>query len=120
MGLVRFLLATSVLIGHAFPLFGVKFVGGMTAVESFFIISGFYMAFVLHEKYDRIKHPYRAFLTNRFLRLFPMYWVVLGIILIFPIQCTSHTSSSSIFFINTERKRFRSRHNLALPCSPLL
>ncbi len=82
MGLIRFLLAVAVIVGHTLPIFGVKLVGGMTAVESFFILSGFYMSLVLHEKYNKGQKTYIHFLKNRFLRLYPMYWTVLLMVFI--------------------------------------
>ncbi len=51
--------------------------GGSVAVESFFIISGFYMSLILNEKYVGKSNSYRLFITNRFLRLYPIYWAVL-------------------------------------------
>lgn len=47
------------------------------AVESFFIISGFYMALILSKKYNNIQNPYKTFIINRFLRIYPAYWFVL-------------------------------------------
>jgi peptidoglycan/LPS O-acetylase OafA/YrhL len=75
MGFLRVLLAFSVLLEHigVFPLTNGKFVGGVVAVQGFFIISGFYMALVLNEKY---KEP-KSFYINRLLRLYPTYWIVL-------------------------------------------
>jgi peptidoglycan/LPS O-acetylase OafA/YrhL len=52
-------------------------VGGRTAVESFYIISGFYMSLIINEKYVGLNKSYKLFITNRFLRLFPIYWVIL-------------------------------------------
>jgi peptidoglycan/LPS O-acetylase OafA/YrhL len=49
-------------------------VGGDTAVQAFYIISGFYMALILTRKYPNSS----TFFRNRFLRLFPMYWLVLA------------------------------------------
>jgi peptidoglycan/LPS O-acetylase OafA/YrhL len=83
MGVLRFLLATAVITGHTVPILGVNLVGGMTAVESFFMISGFYMSLVLHEKYNKGDNSYRFFLTNRFLRLYPMYWAVFLLVILF-------------------------------------
>ncbi len=80
--MLRFLLAVAVIIGHTSPLHGFQLVGGKTAVETFFIISGFYMALVINEKYNKTKHNYRLFIGNRFLRIFPMYWTMLIIVLI--------------------------------------
>lgn len=81
MGSFRLILALTVFISHTNSLFGLLFVGSSVAVQSFFLISGFYMALVLNEKY---KGPgsYYLFITNRFLRLLPAYWVVLALILL--------------------------------------
>jgi peptidoglycan/LPS O-acetylase OafA/YrhL len=77
MGFIRLLLAVSVLIAHAGPLFGLTLIGGKMAVQSFFIISGFYMALILNEKYIGKNGSYRLYITNRFLRIFPLYWLIL-------------------------------------------
>jgi peptidoglycan/LPS O-acetylase OafA/YrhL len=81
MGSLRLILALSVFLTHTGSLFGISLVGSSVAVQSFFIISGFYMALVLNEKY---KGPgsYYLFITNRFLRLLPAYWVVLVLIVL--------------------------------------
>src|SRR6266566_5553267 len=50
---------------------------GLTAVHVFFIISGFYMALILIEKYAKSEKPYFTFITNRLLRIYPMYWIIL-------------------------------------------
>jgi peptidoglycan/LPS O-acetylase OafA/YrhL len=73
MGTLRFLLAFSVAYGHlAVPL---SFPTNDIAVQSFFVISGFYMALVLNEKYG--PGSYWLFISNRLLRLWPAYVVVL-------------------------------------------
>lgn len=73
MGTLRFLLALSVAYGHlAVPL---RFPTNDIAVQSFFVISGFYMALVLNEKYG--PGSYWLFISNRLLRLWPAYVVVL-------------------------------------------
>ena len=76
MGMLRFFFALSVIASHANKILGLEFVGGLMAVESFFIISGFYMALILNEKYTG-KGSYKLFISNRFLKLFPIYWIVL-------------------------------------------
>lgn len=81
MGVLRLMLALTVVIAHSQPFFGFKLVGGLLAVQSFYIISGFYMALVLNEKYVGANY-YKTFLFNRFLRLFPTYWVVLMLTLV--------------------------------------
>lgn len=76
MGILRFLLAISVVIAHSSSIFGFDLVGGQIAVQAFFIISGFYMTLILNEKYIGANHSYRLFISNRTLRLYPVYWVV--------------------------------------------
>lgn len=76
MGLLRLILALTVVIAHSQPLFKLSFTGPVIAVQSFYIISGFYMALILNEKYVG-PGSYRLFITNRLLRIFPVYWVVL-------------------------------------------
>lgn len=76
MGLVRFLLAATVVINHTGPLYGLVFTDAYMAIKVFFIISGFYMSLILSEKYTGPGRS-RLFYTNRMLRLFPVYWVVL-------------------------------------------
>ena len=78
MGTLRIILAISVAFAH----FGLPF-GILTsdiAVQSFFVISGFYMALVLNEKYA--PGSYRLFISNRLLRLFPAYLLVLALSLV--------------------------------------
>ena len=72
MGVIRILLAISVVIAHSTPLFGLSFVGGRYAVQCFYMVSGFYMALVLNEKYLG-PGSYRVFISARLLRLFPVY-----------------------------------------------
>ncbi|GAB3046429.1 hypothetical protein GCM10027185_57870 [Spirosoma pulveris] len=74
MGILRFLLAISVVVFHTGkPLLGVKFSGGALAVQLFFVISGFYMSLILNEKYKKGTSTYNLFITNRLLRLYPVY-----------------------------------------------
>jgi peptidoglycan/LPS O-acetylase OafA/YrhL len=78
MGTIRLLLAVAVLlIMHSTPILGIPMIGGAGAVQGFYVISGFYMALVLNEKYPVGARGYREFLTQRFLRLMPAYWVCL-------------------------------------------
>lgn len=76
MGILRTILALAVVVYHSFTIFGLGLCGGQIAVESFFMISGFYMAFILNEKYIGVG-SYRIFLLSRFYRIFPVYWIVL-------------------------------------------
>ena len=81
MGLLRLLLAISVITTHCGPCLGFSPLGGVEAVQTFFMISGFYMAMILTEKY-RGPGSYRSFLINRFLRIYPLYWIALILTLI--------------------------------------
>jgi len=75
-GALRFVLAFSVLNIHA-KIFGRILIGGDTAVQMFFIISGFYMAMVLNEKYVPDRATNLDFWKSRVLRIFPAYYTVL-------------------------------------------
>lgn len=75
MGFIRLLLAFNVLKLHV-TADGSDF-GLFTAVPSFFIISGFFMSFIYIEKYSRKHNSYLIFLTNRILRIYPLYWLIL-------------------------------------------
>jgi peptidoglycan/LPS O-acetylase OafA/YrhL len=92
MGILRFILALSVIASHAsgfgipfpdqkpYPMWAMALIDGRQAVALFFIISGFYMAMVLNTKYQ---HQTLRFYINRFLRLWPSYIVVLILACIF-------------------------------------
>lgn len=71
MGILRTLLAISVVFAHVpSPLF----VGGRYAVQLFYMISGFLISYVLVEKKSYLSA--QKFYTNRYLRLFPVYFFV--------------------------------------------
>jgi len=91
MGILRFLLALAVVIDHSYPIWGLRLVNGRTAVEAFFVISGFYMTMIIREKYSKIPRSYFVFITNRFLRLYPVYWSLLGVLVL---------CSIGIFFVS--------------------
>jgi peptidoglycan/LPS O-acetylase OafA/YrhL len=97
LGILRFLLAISLLFYHTGPFFGITLVDSRVAVQAFFIISGFYMALILNEKYTG-HNSYYLFLTNRFLRLFPAYWCVLLISIVFFLILYSYGKISDVIF----------------------
>ena len=66
----RFLLALTVIFSHADP--RVSATSGLVAVECFFVISGFLITMITTGTYAG--RP-RDFLVNRFLRIYPLYWV---------------------------------------------
>ncbi len=76
MGFIRFLLACAVVLAHTSTINGYSPVSGNLAVQCFYIISGFYMAMVLTEKYNKPEAIYQ-FYTNRALKIYPVYWLVL-------------------------------------------
>jgi peptidoglycan/LPS O-acetylase OafA/YrhL len=76
MGILRTILAIAVVVFHSYKVFGLRLCGGQVAVQSFYMISGFYMALVLNEKYTG-KGFYKSFVLSRFYRIFPVYWLVL-------------------------------------------
>ena len=77
MGFLRLLLALAVVCWHAGSFLGMPLMPGDLAVEAFFVISGFYMALILNTKYVG-PGSYGLFLSNRLLRIFPTYWLVLA------------------------------------------
>lgn len=73
-GFIRAFLAVSVYIWHqGHGIFGLRGLDGQSAVESFFIISGFYIFMILDGTY---KNGW-LFFSNRLLRLYPGYLAVL-------------------------------------------
>lgn len=81
MGTLRLMFALSVVLFHSGPLPGGwgYGLGGILAVESFFVVSGFYIALILDQRY---RDGLGAFYWNRFVRIFPLYWVVFGLYLL--------------------------------------
>jgi len=71
MGLFRLCLAFCVVLSHGLNV-PIPAATADVAVQTFYIVSGFYMGLVLTEKYHRTT----TFLTNRVLRLYPAYLVV--------------------------------------------
>lgn len=71
--ILRVLLALSVFFTHVYSGSWISGVGGDTAVELFFVISGYYISTILSKSY---KESYK-FYINRMLRIFPVYFLVL-------------------------------------------
>jgi len=75
MGILRLYLALCVIAAHGGgQVLPWAMHDGNEAVQTFYIISGFYMAMVLSTRYS---NP-RDFYLSRFLRIFPTYWIVLA------------------------------------------
>ena len=79
MGTLRTIFALAVAIAHAGGLRGYWPMNGDTAVQAFYVVSGFYMALVFTEKYSALASPARTFWLNRYLRLAPAYILLAAI-----------------------------------------
>jgi peptidoglycan/LPS O-acetylase OafA/YrhL len=97
MGSLRFILAMSVVYGHTGDFLGFPFIPGDTAVQVFYAVSGFYMALVLNEKYRPPSSGYLLFISNRFLRLFPVYAAVLCLTLLLAVAVAQFSSGELTF-----------------------
>ena len=87
MGIIRVILAISVVFQHCPWHTGSVFVGGQLAVQTFYIISGFLISHILLSN-DAYKDPFK-FYFNRFLRIYPIYYAIgiitlLGAYFVFP------------------------------------
>ena len=71
MGTLRTLFAITVVFAHSY---GFVFVGGKNAVQLFYMISGFLISYVLVER--KVYKSTRSFYINRYLRIYPIYFVV--------------------------------------------
>jgi peptidoglycan/LPS O-acetylase OafA/YrhL len=93
MGMLRVMLAMAVVLTHLPPA-AYKFINGALAVQTFYIISGFYMALVLDGKYKSAG----VFYSNRLLRLFPSYFAMsaIGAVCLFAFNASA-TASPAIF-----------------------
>jgi peptidoglycan/LPS O-acetylase OafA/YrhL len=77
MGIFRLILAISVVSAHFENHFSLNLIGGLLAVQSFYLISGFYMAMIIRS------YQIKKFMLSRFLRIYPSYFVVLSMSAIF-------------------------------------
>lgn len=75
MGTLRLFLAFCVVNVHA-GIFGFSLLPADAAVQAFYVVSGFYMAKVLNEKYQFRTNGYSDFLSSRAMRLFPAFLAV--------------------------------------------
>lgn len=72
-GLLRTFWAAMVVVGHIFWLSDF----GRFAVFGFYILSGYLMTYVMHNSYGYSSLGRKKFVTNRFLRLYPAFWVAI-------------------------------------------
>lgn len=71
LGAYRFFLALMVVAQHAG---GARGAGGF-AVFAFFVLSGYLMTHVMHGTYGYTLGGFANFAVNRFLRIYPLYWL---------------------------------------------
>jgi peptidoglycan/LPS O-acetylase OafA/YrhL len=74
-GTYRLLLAVIVMVSHLVAGYGSS---GHFAVFGFYTLSGYLMTLILQEKYGYTAHGRIAYCLNRFLRIFPPYWLCAG------------------------------------------
>jgi peptidoglycan/LPS O-acetylase OafA/YrhL len=84
MGLIRLLLAAAVIATHCRREGATPLLFARLAVQSFYLLSGFYMSLVLTTRYPATSSGRRRFYFNRYLRLMPIYAVVIALSLAVP------------------------------------
>jgi peptidoglycan/LPS O-acetylase OafA/YrhL len=72
-GTYRTLLALVVVVNHLMDITII----GQFAVNGFFILSGYLMTFIMCQTYGYSLKGISSFAQNRFLRLFPTYWMII-------------------------------------------
>jgi peptidoglycan/LPS O-acetylase OafA/YrhL len=113
MGILRILLAISVVLAHSSSIFGFSLVGGQIAVQAFYIISGFYMSLILNEKYIGVNNSYKLFISNRLLRLYPIYWTILLLTILYSVAISFYSKGNYLgnfepYYVNFEKMSFGS------------
>ena len=95
MGYIRFSLAVLVLISHT----GLASESlSRTAVSLFFVLSGFLMQLTLSANYAPLtSNSMGRYFSNRFLRIFPLYWISLLVIAITNFSYFQSQTSESFF-----------------------
>ncbi|MFM5402812.1 acyltransferase family protein [Aeromonas veronii] len=103
-GLLRTTLALMVVTYHilstSMPL-------GTYAVFGFYMISGYLMTLVMHDVYGYTYKGRFSFLLNRFLRLYPIYWVSISLSLLLIVMLGQNNASEyhQALFIPTDFKK---------------
>lgn len=103
MGLLRLFLALSVVIHHL-PERSFAWLNAVVAVFIFFMISGFYMALIINERYSKTDSWQLRFYLSRVGRLFPAYLTVLLLGLLWLAITTSPTVFTSNYSLGIWRQ----------------
>jgi peptidoglycan/LPS O-acetylase OafA/YrhL len=82
-GIIRFLLAMSVVLGHGVGYVWLIPLNGGAAVYCFFIVSGFYMTMIINNNKYSFQGGIIVFYANRLLRLYPAYLFILLAVLLY-------------------------------------
>src|SRR5438046_767668 len=97
MGLLRVFLALSVFFAHTAFKQITFFIDSEYAVEIFFMINGFLFSYVLinNKKY---KTNYLNFYINRFIKIYPIYYIILFLTLFF-FAINNDTFTYKVYFL---------------------
>lgn len=95
-GIFRFFLATLVVLFHGSKYFPY----GDFAVNTFFILSGYWIFRMYDEFYGQQKNPYHKFIMSRIFRIFPLYYFCTFLALIVTIIRSKLSYNVAIDFIN--------------------
>src|SRR5436190_873573 len=98
MGMMRLILAIAVVLSHGVNLFNIHVVSSVIAVQAFYVISGFYMSLILDGKYKT--KSYSLFISNRMLRLLPIYWIVAACMIIVSVAWHFISDQGGDLFLN--------------------
>ncbi len=79
-GIYRYVLINFIVLTHLWR--GLVNWSGVYAVVAFYVLSGYLIVLVLKEKYDFSFIGLRRFFINRILRIYPIYWVLLLIVIL--------------------------------------
>src|SRR5689334_17836464 len=97
---IRGLAAILVIIHHFFPFFGTWVSISWISVDAFFVLSGFLITNILINSRPS-KHYFRNFYARRVLRVFPLYYFILVIVLfIIPWICNNLPQGYDYFLKN--------------------
>lgn len=109
--MVRTVLALMVVAQHLW-LRGSHF--GIYAVFAFYIISGYLMTLIMHRTYGYTRKGRAAFVVNRFLRIYPQYWLAIGLSLALIAVFGQQTTRDYYYLIYLPDSAFQWFQNLAI------
>jgi peptidoglycan/LPS O-acetylase OafA/YrhL len=87
---LRFVAIAFVLIEHFANDIGHRLSAGYYGVDLFFVISGFLITNILLKSKGSFKQAYTKFLGRRTLRIFPIYYLTIGVLLLLSYDTYKH------------------------------